>query len=178
MSDTVGPSDDFGPSKCIPRFQPWPLIAFAAAIGAHLLVKYLSAPAVTQPAWADLSQPHTDWFAAYIKSQDYYLSFSYALAAAFTAYALSFWAANRRVAVAGGAAGISIAGILWGVGCFLTGCCGSPMLGVYASILGTRATWFGKPFTAAITLLSVLLGYVMIRRKGCEGGYCTGSKAD
>lgn len=172
MSGAASSPDDLGSPKCVPRFRLWPLVAFVAAVCVHLLVKYLSAPPATQSAWSDLSQPQLNWFAAYLKAQDYYLTFSYALAAGFAAYALSFWAANRRVAAAGGAAGVSIAGIVWGAGCFLTGCCGSPMLGVYASVLGTRATWFGKPFTAAITLLSVLIGYAMIRRKGCRGGCC------
>ena len=137
-------------------------------------MKYLAAPATNQSVWADLAQAHTSWFTTYIKSQDYYLSFSYALAAGFAAYALSFWAANRRTAVAGGVAGISLAGIIWGAACFLTGCCGSPMLGVYISLMGTKATWFGKPFTAAVTVLSVLFGYVMIHRKGCNDGCCQG----
>ncbi|MCL5103590.1 MAG: hypothetical protein M1133_11995 [Armatimonadetes bacterium] len=146
----------------------WPPIAFAVAVGVHLLVKYkagLPAENCALQVW----HPPANWFASYVRSQDYFLSFSYGLAAGFAAYAFSFWAANRRAAAVGGIGGVSLAGIIWGAGCFLTGCCGSPMLGVYASILGTRATWFGKPLTAVFTLLSVILGYVMIRRKICTG---------
>ena len=172
MSTKDCPPKALSSPKRIARFQPWPLIAFVAAVVAHLLIVHAGYRPPSQSAWADLDTTRTTWFASYVKSQDYFLSFSYGLAAGFAAWGLSVWKANRKVAAVSGGAGVSIAGIIWGTGCFLTGCCGSPMLGVYASILGARATWFGKPFTAAVTLVSVILGYVIVRHKGCKDACC------
>lgn len=66
---------------------------------------------------------------------------------------------------AGTAGSITIMGVLMAAGCFLIGCCGSPMLGVYLGLFGAKALGIGKPLMAAVTVLSVGWGYWYLRRK-------------
>jgi len=107
----------------------------------------------------------------YFKRQDFFLSFSYALTGGFTIYALLKFLQNRRVGVAGVVGGITLTGIIYFWGCFLLGCCGSPMLAVYLSLFGSSALGFTKPLIAIITTLSVVIGYLWIEKKSkscCE----------
>lgn len=55
-------------------------------------------------------------------------------------------------------------------GCFLLGCCGSPMLGVYLALFGAKALGAGKPLMAGITLLSTGCGYWCLSRRFSRGG--------
>lgn len=112
--------------------------------------------------------------AAYFGQQEYFLGFSYALSAAFTVYALLKFAADRKRAAAGVAGGLALTGGLYAAGCFLLGCCGSPLLAVYLGFLGASYLSFAKPLVAAITLLSVIGGYLWLEKKG---GKCCGSTA-
>ena len=107
--------------------------------------------------------------AAYFGQQEYLLGFSYALSAAFTVYALLKFAENRKRAAAGVAGGLALSGGLYAAGCFLLGCCGSPLLAVYLGFLGASYLSFAKPLIAAITLLSVIGGYFWLERKGACG---------
>ena len=123
--------------------------------------------------------------AAYFGQQEYFLGFSYALSAAFTVYALLKFAADRKRAAAGAAGGLALTGGLYAAGCFLLGCCGSPLLAVYLGFLGASYLSFAKPLIAAVTLLSAAGGYFWLARKGaqcrgdsacCPPGCGTGSK--
>ena len=102
----------------------------------------------------------------YFKQQDFLLGFSYALALAFTTYALLKFLQNRREGVAGLVGGVTLTGILYAGGCFLLGCCGSPMLAVYLGLFGSSFLGFTKPLIAIITTLSVVIGYLWIEKKG------------
>lgn len=101
----------------------------------------------------------------YFKRQDYFLGFSYALAVAFTIYALLRFLQNRRCGVAGVAGGLTLTGILYIGGCFLLGCCGSPMLAVYLGLFGSSFLGFTKPLIAIVTAVSVVIGYFWIEKK-------------
>ena len=101
----------------------------------------------------------------YFKQQDFLLGFSYALALAFTTYALLKFLQNRREGVAGLVGGVTLTGILYIGGCFLLGCCGSPMLAVYLGLFGSSFFGFTKPLIAIITTLSVVIGYFWIEKK-------------
>ncbi len=93
----------------------------------------------------------------YWVAQDYYLGFSYALGAAFAVWATVQFVRTRQAALAAGAAGsVTLVGVLMAGGCFLLGCCGSPMLGVYLALFGSEFLGAGKPLMALITLLSVM----------------------
>jgi len=105
------------------------------------------------------------------------MGFSYALGAAFAAWALLQYLAVRQAAMAAGAAGgVTLVGVLMGAGCFLIGCCGSPMLGVYAGIFGAKALGVGKPLMALVTVLSVGGGYWYLSRRlskvSCSDSNC------
>ena len=57
-------------------------------------------------------------------------------------------------------------------GCFLIGCCGSPMLAVYLSLFGAKALGLGKPFMALVTLVSVGCGYWCLSRRLARESTC------
>jgi len=60
-------------------------------------------------------------------------------------------------------------------GCFLIGCCGSPMLAVYLSLFGAKALGLGKPLMALVTLVSVSCGYWFLSRRFTRGSDCIGN---
>jgi hypothetical protein len=144
-----------------------PSAVFLGVLVAHALYMRQQAAAPTE-GWADVGVGSGAWwgFAPFITEQDYLLGISYALGAAFSAWALAQYFRTRQAAMAAGAAGsITMLGILMAAGCFLIGCCGSPMLGVYLGLFGAKALGFGKPLIAAFTALSVGWGYWYLRRK-------------
>jgi len=101
---------------------------------------------------------------SYFEQQDFWMGLSYALAGAFTVYALLKFSENRKSCVAGIIGGVTLIGILNVAGCFLLGCCGSPMLAVYLSLFGSTFLGFTKPLVAAITLVTVIIGTIWIER--------------
>ena len=151
-----------------------PVFVFLAVFAAHAL--YSGFWAGSAPAgWADLDVsssavgPLGLW--AYVRAQDYFVGFSYALASAFAAWAIGRCISSRgRAGTAGAAAGsITLVGVLMASGCFLIGCCGSPMLAIYLSLFGSRVLGFAKPLTALITLVSVGCGYWYLSRRFARG---------
>lgn len=101
----------------------------------------------------------------YLNQQNYFLSYSYALFAAFTVYALLTFFQNLKKRVVGVISGFTLTGFLYVSGCFLLGCCGSPMLAVYLALFGSSFIRFTKPLTAIITTASVSAGYFWINKK-------------
>lgn len=56
-------------------------------------------------------------------------------------------------------------------GCFLIGCCGSPMLPIYIGLFGAKALQLGKPLMALISVVSVGCAYWCIsRRSNADNG--------
>lgn len=162
--------------------QPWlrwlPYLMFVVVLLGHALYLRRQATMPTE-GWADVGVGHGGlWgFDYYFQAQDYYVGFSYALGAAFTAWALMQYFAVRQAALAAGAAGsVTLVGILMGAGCFMIGCCGSPMIGIYAGMFGAKALGVGKPLMALVTLLSVGFGYWYMSRRmakiGCPDSNC------
>ena len=161
-----------------------PSVVFLVVLAGHAL--YLRQQAAT-PAegWADVGVGGGAWwgFATYVTEQDYLLGLSYALSAAFGSWALVQYLKTRQAAMAAGAAGsVTLVGILMAAGCFLIGCCGSPMLGVYLGLFGAKALGVGKPLMAAVTVLSVGWGYWYLSRKLrrglCSDNCCCASSPD
>ncbi len=101
----------------------------------------------------------------YIVQQDYFMGLSYGLAAAFTIYSFLRFTGGRRGGLTGAIGGITITGILYFGGCFLLGCCGSPMLAVYLSLFGTSYAGFTKPIVLVVTIVSIGLGWLWLERK-------------
>jgi hypothetical protein len=141
------------------------LVTFVAVFAGHVLyVRHLaSAP---QKVWADDFNPSANFWQTYIVSQDYFVSFSYALSASFAVWATArFVYVRRRSAAIGAFGGVSFVTILAAAGCFLIGCCGSPMLPIYISLFGASAAGIGKPLMALITLISIGAGYLYVLRQ-------------
>jgi hypothetical protein len=141
------------------------LLVFAAVFAAH--VGYHAwREADVAAKWVSLDgieRPST--WARYTERQDYFLGYSYALAGAFTAFALMLTIQQRRREVGGVLGGLTLMGGLYAAGCFLIGCCGSPMLAVYLSLFGASFLGAVKPIVASITTLSVALsGLYLVRR--------------
>ena len=158
-----------------------PTIVFLAIFVAHAL--YVGACAISAPSgWSDFGMSATAagplGLGAYWRGQEYFIGFSYGLGASFAAWALTRCISFRRVRVAAGGAavgGITLVGVLMAGGCFLIGCCGSPMLAVYVSLFGSRALGVGKPLTALVTLVSVSCGYWCLSRRHADCGVCCSS---
>jgi hypothetical protein len=139
-------------------------IAFVAVFVGHVLyLRYLTiAP---QKDWADNFKPSASFWQSYIVGQDYFVSFSYSLSAGFAVWAgARFMYSRRRAAAVGAFGGISLVTLLAAAGCFLIGCCGSPMLMIYVSLFGSKAAGIGKPIMALISLISVGGGYLYVVR--------------
>lgn len=161
------------------RWLHWlPYLVFILVFAGHALYLRQQA-ALPTDGWADVGvgQGGLWGFDYYIQAQDYYMGFSYALGAAFAVWSFSKYLAVRQAALAAGAAGsVTLVGILMGAGCFMVGCCGSPMLGIYAALFGAKAFGVGKPLMALVTLLSVGFGYWYLARRlariGCSDSSC------
>jgi len=149
-------------------------MAFVSVFVVHVLyLRYLTiAP---QKDWADNFNPSGSFWQSYMVSQDYFVSFSYALSASFAVWATArFMYSRRRAAVVGALGGVSLVSLLAAAGCFLIGCCGSPMLMIYVSLFGSKAAGIGKPLMALISLISIGGGYLyVVSRPECN---CTDPK--
>jgi hypothetical protein len=143
--------------------------AFVAVFLGHLLyLGYLTGAA--QKDWADNFDPSVSFWQSYVINQDYFVSFSYALSASFAVWATArFVYSRRRAAAIGAVGGVSLLTFMATAGCFLIGCCGSPMLAVYLSLFGAKALGLGKPLMALVTLVSVSCGYWCLSRRLSRG---------
>jgi hypothetical protein len=141
------------------------LSVFAAVFAAHFgFHAWQEAQVASQWVVLDTVERPSAW-SRYVERQDFYLGYSYALAAAFTIFAVLSGLQERRRKVGGILGGVTLIGGLYAAGCFLIGCCGSPMLVVYLSLFGSAFLGAIKPIIAGITTLSIALsGLYMIRR--------------
>jgi len=120
-----------------------------------------------QDRWASIDAAESTWSARYIENQSYWLGFSYALPLAFAAVAIRRFREERSCRARNLAiGGITLTGCLAVAGCFLIGCCGSPMLAVYLSLFGAGFLPFAKPLVAVITAVTVFAAWWwMVRHK-------------
>lgn len=142
----------------------YPGIAFTGVLLIHAVYSIWQTAEISH-RWVQIKEATP--LVQYLQSQEYFLSFSYALASAFTIYALVSFLQNRKsgsglLGVVGGA---TITGFLYFAGCFLLGCCGSPMLVVYLSLFGSSFLGVTKPLTAMLTLASAIIGIAWIERR-------------
>jgi hypothetical protein len=148
-----------------------PITAGLFIFGAHV-AWYVLFPEPNSSGRGNVMPSFSDSTQTYIACGAYWLGASYAMSAAFTAYALLIFRENRRKATAGAVGGLAAMGALYGVGCFAIGCCGSPMLPIYLSLLGGMVAGIGGPIMFGLTLLSVGIGFMILGRKSrcvCEG---------
>lgn len=152
------------------------LLAFILVFSVHFAwVNMLRESQPAQEEW--LSVPAAEsfgWWDRYWSGENYWLGYSYALSLGFAVYALLLYA-NSRLSATGrlviGSIGLS--GVLAVFGCFLAGCCGSPMLGVYLSLFGASFLPIAKPFVALLVTLFIAASWIRLQRKnrskpGCK----------
>ncbi len=150
--------------------KKYPLIAFVSIYTLHAAYTIYGYWQVVQ-LWADAKWGNT-FLVSYFTGNDYLLGFSYSLAGAFTVFSiLDYYAGKKRNAL-GAASGMVITGFLYFGGCFLIGCCGSPMLAVYLSLFGAHFLGFTKPLIAFLTIVSVMGSYFWMKRKKNECNRC------
>ncbi len=113
--------------------------------------------------WASIG--NDSLLSRYLSNQDYFMGLSYGLAASFTVYSFMRFTGRQRGGLGGAIGGLTITGILYFGGCFLLGCCGSPMLAVYLSLFGSSYAGFTKPLVLIITMLSIGLSWLWMKRK-------------
>jgi hypothetical protein len=142
-----------------------PLVIFMFVWSAHFLWQGVF-PRQDTGQWVSLADSvETSWRRRYIDSQDYYIGFSYALSLAFAAAALRRYR-RRRLCQARNMAvgGMTLSGFFAVAGCYLLGCCGSPMLVVYISLFGASFMSFAKPLAAALTTIFIAAGWWWMNR--------------
>jgi hypothetical protein len=139
-----------------------PVGVFLAAAVAHYVWRGLfPEQAAAQAGWAAVDVgDDPSWLGHYIEAQDYWLGFTYALSFAFAATALRRYREERFCAARTLAiGGITLSGFLAVAGCYLLGCCGSPMLAVYLNLFGATFLPLAKPLVAAFSTISILAAW-------------------
>ncbi len=144
-----------------------PLAVFLGVAAAHYLWSGLF-PEVdpVQARWASLQGTEPSWLSRYLETQGYWLGYSYALSLAFAAAALRLYREERYCSAKSLAlGGLTFSGFLALAGCFLAGCCGSPMLVVYLSLFGAWFLPLAKPLAAVITTISIIGAWWWMKRR-------------
>lgn len=117
------------------------------------------------------------WFQKYMGKQEYFIGASYALSFAFMAYAFLRYKEKKKAALQAAAGSGFMAIVLWSA-CFLLGCCGSPMAGIYLNWLGLSSLNLPNAILFIITCVFVGLSYLWLTRKSpcCTQDSCCGDK--
>lgn len=146
-----------------------PLVAFVTVVVFHFFwLGFFPEQSPAQSQWAALpSEGMADWLPTYIEAQNYWLGYSYGLSVAFAVAALRRYLRNRQSAAGKFAVGgLTFSGFLALAGCYLIGCCGSPMLVFWLNIFGARFLPFAKPMMAAITTITIAGAWWWMATKG------------
>lgn len=137
-----------------------PLFSFLFILLVHFFLTDYAVYRVTAQ-WEEVSL--YPYVVEHFTNKNIYLGYSYAVAGAFATICLL-----NLITASGGIKqsirGITVSAILWAVICFMSGCCGSPMLAVYLSLFGSAVIGVTKPVTAAVTTLSIVLSYYYVIR--------------
>lgn len=151
-----------------------PVAIFVATMALHVLWHALLAgqdPA--QSRWIAQGISRGSWLRRYIEAGDHWLGLSYGLSLAFATVALRRYRQSRLCTARNLAiGGVTFSGVLSVVGCYLIGCCGSPMLAVYLSLFGVAFIPLAKPLVAGMTVLFIMLGWWWMNR--CAGRAAVG----
>jgi MFS family permease len=152
-----------------------PAIVFVAVWAFHYLWHgVFPEQAPLQSHWVEVAVADDQWWDRYVATQSYWLSFSYALSLAFAAYAFQryrrdCYCVGRKLAIGS----MTLTGSLAIVGCFLIGCCGSPMLPVYLSLFGAGFISLAKPSVALVTLGSIVAAWFYLHFKRPSAAPCS-----
>lgn len=148
----------------------WAVVAvFVGVLLGHFFYVTRAATATPKPGgpWASYTfdQPTESRFARYTGPGEHWLGLSYALAGSFATFCFGRILRMRREALTESAGGLTLSGVLWASVCFLTGCCGSPMLPIYLGLFGPKFMSITKPLTFGLTLLSIIVGYAWMLKR-------------
>lgn len=164
-----------------------PFAVFGAVVAIHMAWSALFPERnPLQDRWATVDDAAPgSWLDAYLDSKSYWLAYSYALSFTFAAILLRRYretrACSTRNAAVGGA---TFSGVLAVAGCYLIGCCGSPMLVVYLNLFGATFVPLAKPLVAGLSTATVLAMHWRVSRseralvgaspsaESCSGGNC------
>ena len=109
------------------------------------------------------------WVRDYIDAKNYWLGYSYGLSAAFASAAFrNYLKSPCRASKTFAIGGVTFSGLLAFAGCFLIGCCGSPMLVVWLNLFGAAFIPFAKPMVAVLTTLTIGPAWWWMARKKPE----------
>ncbi len=151
------------------------VLLFALVLCAHFT--WTAQRRMRRPAFDYTAGAWSEAASSYVSGDRVWLGLSFATAAAFVAFWLKRPCRTRTQAAKGAAGGLAMTGLLHGVGCFLLGCCGSPMLAVYVGLLGPRFLGFTGPISFGLTVVSVAITCVWLNRRdrascNCGAGNC------
>lgn len=153
-------------------FSAW--VGLAVFAGHGWLTMYQAVDAAAS-RWAEVSPlGFGERFSNYFDAGGFWLGYCYGVAAGFGLWSVLDWLMRRRQGVLA-AGGVTFSGAIAAFACFMTGCCGSPMLGVWIGIFGAASAPFLGPAAALLTTVSVAflaVGVWRRRRTECGGKAC------
>ncbi len=152
-----------------------PFLFFALAFSLHAGFSLYERGKIAE-RWALIAQSSP--LELYFANGNYLIGASYGLAAGFTAYAVQRYLRNRKKGLTALLGGMTLTGALYVCGCFLLGCCGSPMLVVYLSLFGSSFLGFTKILTFGLTTASIVVGIFLLERRTSAGGACCEGDAE
>jgi hypothetical protein len=149
------------------RRSALPAVAFVVVLGFHFAwIGLFPEDNPAQSRWVSIGpETQPSWLARYIDGQHYWMGYVYALSLGFAVVAVRRYLEDRSCRARNFAiGGVTFSGFMSVAGCFLVGCCGSPMLGVYLSLFGAAFLPFAKPLAAGICTLLISGSYLWLRR--------------
>jgi hypothetical protein len=152
----------------------FPTISFITTFILHYI--YLGLFPEQDPAqsgWAVIPI-EVSWLGKYIEEQNYWLGYSYGLSLAFVVGAFEKYRQSRcRASGSLAVGGLGFSGVLALAGCFLVGCCGSPMLIVWINIFGVAFLPFAKPLVAIVSTVTMAVAWWWLSRKMRTATICS-----
>ena len=138
----------------IVRRAALPVMVFVVVALVHFLwTNVFPEQSPAQTRWATvLPVEEPSWTGRYVEGQNYWLGYSYALSFAFAAFTFRrYKETNSLSGKTLALGGVTFSGFIAFAGCFLLGCCGSPMLTVYLRLFGAGFLPLAKPLIAVMT---------------------------
>lgn len=157
-----------------------PAVVFVAVWAIHYLWHgFFPEQDPLQSQWAEVAIADAPWWNRYFAAQNHWLGFSYSLSLAFAAHAFQRYRRDRRCAGEKLAFGsVALAGFWATAGCFLIGCCGSPMMAVYLSLFGAAVLPFAKPVVAVLTTATVAAAWLYLTFRRQAGAVACGTDCE
>jgi hypothetical protein len=136
-----------------------PVLVFLSHMWWSVTVPYKGPPGVLY-----LAPPVQERILTHLAGDGLWMGASYSLAAAFMVFVLMRFRKEREKALAGTAGGAAVMGGIYAFGCFMLGCCGSPMAVIWLSLLGGRYANLGGVFLFMLTLASTSAGLWLLNK--------------